>query len=162
MAKTPPAGTPRTTSTSTSPAGIGVNSLGYADPCWLEAVKGQLDKLQHACNLFYTKALRRRRGGAVRKIRHGEGSSSPTAARRPTSAPSRPPASTLSTSTARGARTIVTLENSFHGRDGDHRFRHRAGQLPPLLPCRSPLASSARCPTWKIRYPSLTNPSRRL
>ena len=35
-------------------AGIGVNSLGFCDEGWVKAVTGQLKKLQHASNLFYT------------------------------------------------------------------------------------------------------------
>jgi len=36
-------------------SGIGVNSLGYCDSGWIEAVEDQLEKLQHASNLYYTK-----------------------------------------------------------------------------------------------------------
>ena len=35
-------------------AGIGVNSFGYADPVWAEAVANQAKLLQHTSNLFYT------------------------------------------------------------------------------------------------------------
>ncbi|MDO4547511.1 MAG: aspartate aminotransferase family protein [Clostridia bacterium] len=35
-------------------SGIGVNSLGFCDEGWVTAVKNQLDKLQHASNLFLT------------------------------------------------------------------------------------------------------------
>lgn len=35
-------------------SGIGVNSLGFCDPAWAEAVYGQLTTLQHTSNLFYT------------------------------------------------------------------------------------------------------------
>ncbi|MCI2063145.1 MAG: acetylornithine/succinylornithine family transaminase [Eubacteriaceae bacterium] len=35
-------------------AGIGVNSLGFADEGWIKAVEEQLHKFQHASNLFYT------------------------------------------------------------------------------------------------------------
>ena len=35
-------------------AGIGVNSLGFCDDGWVEAVTAQLRKLQHVSNLFYT------------------------------------------------------------------------------------------------------------
>ncbi|MBR3147073.1 MAG: aminotransferase class III-fold pyridoxal phosphate-dependent enzyme [Eubacterium sp.] len=34
-------------------AGIGVVSMGYADPGWIKAVSGQLEKYQHVSNLFY-------------------------------------------------------------------------------------------------------------
>lgn len=35
--------------------GIGVTAFGFSDNAWTEAVKDQLDKLQHASNLYYTK-----------------------------------------------------------------------------------------------------------
>ena len=34
-------------------AGYGANSLGYADPEWLDAVCAQLKKFQHTSNLYY-------------------------------------------------------------------------------------------------------------
>lgn len=34
-------------------SGIGVNSLGYADAAWVDAVAGQAAKLQHISNLYY-------------------------------------------------------------------------------------------------------------
>ena len=96
-------------------SGIGVNSLGYCDLEWAEAVSRQAHKLQHTSNLYYTapcsklaKALCRRTGmskvffansgaeaneGAIKAARkysfdhYGEGRS-----------------------------TVITLVNSFHGR----------------------------------------------
>ncbi|MCC5895277.1 MAG: aspartate aminotransferase family protein [Alkalibacterium sp.] len=35
-------------------SGIGVNSLGYNHPEWVEATQNQLSKLQHISNLYYT------------------------------------------------------------------------------------------------------------
>ena len=35
-------------------AGIGVVSLGYADPGWKDAVEAQLDRYQHISNLYYS------------------------------------------------------------------------------------------------------------
>ena len=35
-------------------SGIGVNSLGYCDLDWAEAVSEQAHKLQHSSNLYYT------------------------------------------------------------------------------------------------------------
>ena len=35
-------------------SGIGVNSFGFADPVWQAAVTGQLGKLPHTSNLYYT------------------------------------------------------------------------------------------------------------
>ena len=36
-------------------SGIGVNSLGFCDEGWIEAVTAQLSTLQHISNLYYTK-----------------------------------------------------------------------------------------------------------
>ncbi len=36
-------------------SGIGVNSLGFCDKGWIEAVTNQLNSLQHISNLYYTK-----------------------------------------------------------------------------------------------------------
>ncbi len=36
-------------------SGIGVNSLGFCDEGWIDAVTNQLNKLQHISNLYYTK-----------------------------------------------------------------------------------------------------------
>ena len=35
-------------------SGIGVNSLGYCDEKWADAVAAQAHRLQHASNLYYT------------------------------------------------------------------------------------------------------------
>ena len=35
-------------------SGIAVNTFGFSDPVWIEAVTAQLDQLQHASNLYYT------------------------------------------------------------------------------------------------------------
>ena len=35
-------------------SGIGVNSLGYCDPEWVQAVSNQAATLQHTSNLYYT------------------------------------------------------------------------------------------------------------
>lgn len=35
-------------------SGIGVNALGFCDQGWIDAVTGQLNKLQHTSNLYYT------------------------------------------------------------------------------------------------------------
>ena len=35
-------------------SGIGVASLGFCNDAWVEAVKAQLDKIQHISNLYYT------------------------------------------------------------------------------------------------------------
>ena len=40
-------------------AGIAVNTFGYSDSIWAEAVKNQVDKLQHTSNLYYTEPCAR-------------------------------------------------------------------------------------------------------
>ena len=112
-------------------SGIGVNALGYADPCWLEAVKGQLDKLQHTSNLFYTEPC----GKVAEALCVKAGMAKVFFAN------SGAEANECAIKTARkysfdkygeGRSSIVTLENSFHGRtvttvsatgqDSFHRF----------------------------------------
>jgi len=112
-------------------SGIGVNSLGYADPCWLEAVKAQLDRLQHTSNLFYT-------GGCGRVA---EALCTRSGMKKAFFANSGAEANECAIKAARkysfdkygqGRSNIVTLENSFHGRtvttvsatgqDSFHRF----------------------------------------
>lgn len=38
-------------------AGIGVNSIGFGNPAWVQAVKEQIDKLSHISNLYYTQPM---------------------------------------------------------------------------------------------------------
>ncbi len=112
-------------------SGIGVNALGFADPCWLEAVKGQLEKLQHCCNLFYNRSVADAAQALCKKA----------GMKKAFFANSGAEANECAIKTARkysfdkygeGRATIVTLENSFHGRtittvsatgqDSFHRF----------------------------------------
>lgn len=96
-------------------SGIGVNSLGFQNPAWAEAVKAQIDHIAHTSNLYYTepmlklaKALCERTGmervffansgaeaneGAIKAARkYGE------------------------TKGGAGCHEIICLKNSFHGR----------------------------------------------
>ena len=55
-------------------SGIGVNSLGYCDLTWAEAVSEQAHKLQHTSNLYYTapcgmQQLRYHEQGFLRQLR---------------------------------------------------------------------------------------------
>ena len=112
-------------------SGIGVNSLGYADSCWLEAVKAQLDKLQHTSNLFYTTPC----------VDAAEALCLKSGMQKAFFANSGAEANECAIKVARkysfdkygeGRSSIVTLENSFHGRtvttvsatgqDSFHRF----------------------------------------
>ncbi len=74
-------------------SGIGVCSIGYADPRWVEAISAQAARLAHVSNLFYTQPYAESNEGLIKLARkysfdrYGKG---------------------------RG--TILTLKNSFHGR----------------------------------------------
>ncbi len=96
-------------------SGIGVNSLGYCDLDWAEAVSKQAHKLQHASNLYYTapcgklaKRLCRRTGMA--KVFFGnsgaEANEGAIKAARKYSFDHY----------GKGRENIITLVNSFHGR----------------------------------------------
>ena len=96
-------------------SGIAVNAFGAADEVWKRAVIEQLDKLQHASNLYYTepcaelaKMLCEKTG--MKKVFFGnsgaEANECCVKVARKYSAEKKGP----------GCYTIVTLENSFHGR----------------------------------------------
>ena len=68
-------------------SGIGVNSLGYCDLAWAEAVSDQAHKLQHTSNLYYTAPC----GKLAKKLCKRTGMS-------------------------KGRDVVITLVNSFHGR----------------------------------------------
>lgn len=78
-------------------SGIGVNSLGYADPEWAAAVAEQAGRLQHISNLYYneTQSLFAQE---VCRPRAWAGCSCAIPGRRPTNAPSSWPANTARTS----------------------------------------------------------------
>jgi len=96
-------------------SGIGVNAFGSADPEWVAAVSAQAAKLQHTSNLYYTqpcallaKALCEKTG--MSKVFFGNSGAE---------------ANECAIKVARkyssqkkgdGCYTIITLENSFHGR----------------------------------------------
>lgn len=96
-------------------AGIAVNSFGYADDVWQEAVIAQVRALQHTSNLYYTEPCVKlakmlcERAGMCRVFFSNSGAE----------------ANECAIKTARrysflkygeGRHTIVTLKNSFHGR----------------------------------------------
>ena len=96
-------------------SGIGVNTLGYCDLAWAEAVSKQAHKLQHASNLYYTapcgKLAKRlcQRTGMSRVFFANSGAEANEGA-------IKPPANTALTTTAATVTKIITLVNSFHGR----------------------------------------------
>ena len=96
-------------------SGIGVNSLGYCDEGWTEAVIGQLKKLQHCSNLYYS----------LPDIALAEKLCGLTGYRKVFFANSGAEANECAIKTARkrsfdrygeGRNRIVSLVNSFHGR----------------------------------------------
>ena len=73
--------------------GIAVNSFGVSDPAWVRAVTEQLCTVQHTSNLYFT-APDAQLAQLLCEKTGMKRSSSPTPARRPTNAPSRPRANT--------------------------------------------------------------------
>ena len=96
-------------------SGIGVNSIGVADPRWVDAIAVQAAKLGHMSNLFYTQpcgALAEvlcRRAGMARAFFANSGAESNEGmiklARKYSF-----------DKYGKGRGTILTLQNSFHGR----------------------------------------------
>lgn len=96
-------------------SGIGVNSLGWADDDWLQAVIAQASKLQHTSNLFFTEPSSRLAEKLV----------STSGLKRAFFCNSGAEANEGAVKTARkyshdkygtGRSTVLTLVNSFHGR----------------------------------------------
>lgn len=96
-------------------SGIGVNSLGWADDDWLQAVIAQASKLQHTSNLFFTEPSSR----LAEKLVSASG------LKRAFFCNSGAEANEGAVKTARkyshdkygtGRSTVLTLVNSFHGR----------------------------------------------
>ncbi|MCI8647258.1 MAG: aspartate aminotransferase family protein [Firmicutes bacterium] len=96
-------------------AGIGVNSLGFCDEGWVKAVTGQITKLQHVSNLFYTEPQARlaealtKRTGLQKVYFANSGAEANEAAMKAARKYS-------NNKYGNDINWIVTLENSFHGR----------------------------------------------
>lgn len=96
-------------------SGIGVNLFGYSDAVWKEAVIGQLNAIQHTSNLYYTGPCARlakelcERTGLKKVFFCNSGAEANEcaikAARR-----------YGELNKGQGCHTIITLNNSFHGR----------------------------------------------
>ena len=113
-------------------SGIGVNSLGYCDMTWAEAVSEQAHKLQHASNLYYTapcgklaKKLCKRTG--MSKVFFGNSGAEANegaikAARK------------YSFDKYGADRyNVITLVNSFHGRTTAQKIRYRSSEISALI-----------------------------
>lgn len=96
-------------------SGIAVNTFGTADPGWVEAVTGQLTKLAHTSNYYYTEPAAHLAQLLCRKTGMSKVFFSNSGAE----------ANECAIKTARkyshdkygaGRDTIITLKNSFHGR----------------------------------------------
>lgn len=96
-------------------SGIGVTAFGFGDEVWKEAVKAQLDKLQHTSNLYYTEpcarlaALLCQKTGMKKVFFSNSGAEANECAIK---------AARKYAAEKKGSQayTIVTLKNSFHGR----------------------------------------------
>ncbi len=95
--------------------GIAVNSFGVSDPVWQEAVKDQLSRVQHMSNLYYTAPCAKlakmlcERTGMKKVFFSNSGAEANECAIK---------IARKYASETKGADhyTIITLENSFHGR----------------------------------------------
>ncbi|MGN0447513.1 MAG: aspartate aminotransferase family protein [Acutalibacteraceae bacterium] len=96
-------------------SGIGVNSLGFCDKGWTEAVTKQLNTLQHISNLYYTSPCAEaaeilcKRTGMKKVFFSNSGAESNEGAIKCARKYS-------FTKYGEGRNTVVTLKNSFHGR----------------------------------------------
>ena len=96
-------------------SGIGVTSLGYGDPKWVEAITAQAKKLGHVSNIFYTEPAARlaeilckRTGESCVFFANGGGEANEGMIKL---------ARKYSFDKyGKGRATIITLNNSFHGR----------------------------------------------
>ncbi len=96
-------------------SGIGVNSLGFADTGWVQAVTTQLQKLQHISNLYYTEPCVQ----AAKLICEKSGMKKVFFANSGAEANEGVIKAARKYSFQKygaGRSTIVALENSFHGR----------------------------------------------
>ena len=95
--------------------GIAVNTFGYSDDCWINAVEEQLHKLQHTSNLFYSEPCAKlakalcERTGMKKVFFSNSGAEANECAIK---------AARKYGESNKGAEftTIVTLKSSFHGR----------------------------------------------
>lgn len=96
-------------------SGIGVNSLGYADPGWAAAVAAQAGKLQHASNLYYSEGQVRLAGRLCRLSGMGGVFLCNSGAEANECAIKLARKYSFDTY-GKGRDKIITLQNSFHGR----------------------------------------------
>lgn len=110
-------------------AGIGVNAFGYADPVWRQAVIDQLDAVQHTSNLYFTEPCAKlaqalcERTGAGKVFFGNSGAEANECAIKVARKYAADAWNARNAAHEQGAQdaseppaTIITLENSFHGR----------------------------------------------
>lgn len=96
-------------------SGIGVNSLGFCDDGWVQAVYSQLTTLQHISNIYYTEPCAKaaeilcKRAGMKKVFFSNSGAESNEGAIKCARKYS-------FMKYGEGRSTVVTLQNSFHGR----------------------------------------------
>lgn len=96
-------------------SGIAVNTFGVADPGWVEAVTAQLNQLQHTSNYYYTEPMARlaatlcERTGMSKVFFSNSGAEANECAIKAARKYS-------SDRYGSGRSTIITLQDSFHGR----------------------------------------------
>ncbi len=96
-------------------SGIGVNSLGWCDEGWINAVEAQLHNLQHMCNYFYSESAGKlaeqlvKLSGLKRVFFGNSGAEANEGAIKLARKYSLD-------KYGKGRATIITLQNSFHGR----------------------------------------------
>lgn len=117
-------------------SGIGVNSLGFCHPAWMQAVTDQLGKVQHTSNLYYTAPC----GKLAKKLCQRTGLDAVFFANSGAEANEGAIKCARKYSAAKygeGRSEVITLTNSFHGRTlatliatGQDTFHHDFGPFP--------------------------------
>ena len=93
-------------------SGIGVNALGYADPQWAKAVAGQAGAIQHLCNYYYSP----QNTGLAQELCQAAGMAQAFFCNSGAEANECAFKVARKYGEKRGASTILTLTDSFHGR----------------------------------------------
>ncbi|MBE6464724.1 MAG: aminotransferase class III-fold pyridoxal phosphate-dependent enzyme, partial [Eggerthellaceae bacterium] len=103
-------------------AGIGVNAFGYADPVWCQAVSDQLGMVQHTSNLYFTEPCAKLakalcdRTGAGKVFFGNSGAEANECAIKVARKYASDKWNAAHPEGGQPPSTIITLENSFHGR----------------------------------------------
>ncbi len=93
-------------------SGIGVNALGYSDPGWVKAVSAQAGEIQHLCNYYYSP----QNTGLAEELCEAAGMAQAFFCNSGAEANECAFKIARKYGEKRGASTILTLTDSFHGR----------------------------------------------